>query len=356
MSTQKKIIFANQLRGIAALCVVFAHLGYVFWMARDTVANFIGSKVMDGPAPSGTGLFVSEYLNLGVFGVAIFFLISGFVIPFSVEKTGRLQFLVSRAFRIYPTYIVSLAVALSVVWASSRYWGKPFQWDLSTILQNMTLVHTLTGAPSVDLVNWTLAIEIKFYLFVFILASFIRNAAVWPLLAFSLAVFLINKVTTTALGTELVFVSFMLVGVLFNYLLRGAISVSKFYACSAALLALFFFGWNGTPWPDSFMAIAPNYAYAILIFGFAYFLREKFKNAKVLDFFADISYPLYITHSLVGYSAMRFMFEEGLRFRYIVPITAVIVISVAYSLHRLIELPSVKVGREVWRMRKLQSA
>lgn len=356
MSTQSKIIFANQLRGIAALCVVFAHLGYVFWMARDTVANFIGAKVMEGPAPSGIGLFVSEHLNLGVFGVAIFFLISGFVIPFSVEKTGRLQFIVARGFRIYPTYIVSLAVALSVVWASSRYWGKPFQWDLSTILQNMTLVHTLTGAPSVDLVNWTLAIEIKFYILVFLLASVIRNAIVWPLLAFSLAVFLINKVTSTALGTELVFVAFMLVGVLFNYLMRGMIDTPKFYASAAALLAMFFLGWNGTPWPDSFMAIAPNYAYAVVIFGVAYSLREKFKASKALDFFADISYPLYITHSLVGYSAMRFMFEEGMRFRYIVPITAAIVISVAYALHRLIEMPSVKVGREVWRMRKMQSA
>ena len=178
----------------------------------------------------------------------------------------------------------------------------------------------------------------------------------WPLLSFSLVVFLVNKFTTTAFGTELVFVSFMLVGVLFNYLLRGAISIPKFYASSAALLALFFFGWNGTPWPDSFMAIAPNYAYAVVIFGVAYFLREKFKSGKVLDFFADISYPLYITHSLVGYSAMRFMFEEGMRFRYIVPVTAVVVISVAYALHRLIELPSVKVGREVWQMRKMQSA
>jgi len=356
MSAESKIIFANQLRGIAALFVVLAHLGYVFWMVRETVANFIGSNVMDGPNPPGIGVFVSDHLNLGVLGVAIFFLISGFVIPFSVGKIGRVNFLVARAFRIYPTYIVGLLVGLFVVWLSSRYWGKPFMWDFVTILQNMTLIHTLTGAPSVDLVNWTLAIELKFYIVMCLLATFVRRAAVWPFILFALAVMVLNKLHNTAIGTELMLVGFMFVGVLFNYRLRGEIAGGKFVGSIAALLVIFFVGWDSTPWASSFKVVAPNYAYGVALFGFAFILRDKFKKSKLLDFFADISYPLYITHSLVGYSVMRFLFEEGVRYRYIVPITACIVILTAYALHRLIEIPSVRAGRAFNPSRRLQTA
>lgn len=356
MSTQSKVIFANQLRGVAALFVVFAHLGYVFWMVRETVANFIGANVMEGPNPPGIGVFVSDQLNLGVLGVAIFFLISGFVIPFSLRKVGQVQFLVARVFRIYPTYILGLLVGLLAVWLSSRYWGKPFMWDFKTILQNMALIHSLTGAPSVDLVNWTLAIELKFYIVMCLMAAFANRAVVWPFIAFSFLVLVLNKLQNTAIGTELMLVGFMFVGVLFNYRLREKIGVAKFIGSVAVLLIIFFVGWDSTPWAANFKVVAPNYAYGVAVFGLAFMLRHKFKESKLLDFFADISYPLYITHSLVGYSVMRFMFDEGVRYRYIVPITAAIVIFTAYALHKFVEIPSVKAGRGFNPLRRFQSA
>jgi peptidoglycan/LPS O-acetylase OafA/YrhL len=340
-----KIIFANQLRGIAALLVVLSHLVCVFWRAKDAVSAYTGAPPADGDQP-WIGAFINgAYWNFGALGVAIFFTISGFVIPMSLHHTGRLRFIAARFFRIYPTYIVAVGLALTVVWLSCRYWGHPFMWDFGTVLRNMLLIHTLTGTPSVDLVNWTLAIELKFYLVAALIAPLILAGRVWPLIAASALIFAVNKFSHTALGTEMLFVSFMFIGVLFNYLFNGLISLVRFYLAFVVVLGLFLGGWNASPWPDAFWAVTPNYLYGLMIFGGAYLLRNHFRNFRLLDFLADISYPLYIVHSLIGYSVMRILFDHGLKLRVVAPITAATVIGAALIIHLLVERPSISIGK-----------
>lgn len=345
MSSENKIIFANQMRGIAALCVVLSHLGAVFWGARSIVGAATGAPPIDGPTPWIASLFISPHLNLGILGVAAFFLISGFVIPFSLHKTGRVAFIVARFFRIYPTYTAGLLVVLAAVWLSCRYWGSPLPWGPGVVIQNLTLVNSLTGVPSIDLVNWTLSIEVKFYLVCCILATSIRKGSIWTLVAASCAIFLVNLVWRTALGTELEFVIFMFIGVIFNYLMRGLIQLRTFATTAAILCGFFFFGWGATPWPHYFSMIAPNYAYAIAIFGLAYMNRSRFRNFLLLDFLADISYPLYVTHSLIGYIAMRYMFAQKIPAIIVTPITAALILVIAYLIHRLVELPATAIGK-----------
>ncbi|VVP11393.1 hypothetical protein PS854_03317 [Pseudomonas fluorescens] len=347
MSSNSKVIFANQLRGVAALCVVFSHLFYVFWYARDTVANYIGASPIEGDSPNGVGIFVSAYLNTGAFGVAIFFLISGFVIPFSLSKASPVKFLVLRAIRVYPTYIVGLLFVLSVVWVSGKYWGKPFMWDASTILQNMALINSMTETPSVDLVNWTLAIEIKFYIVASLMIFFIRRAVVWPVVVFGAAVLVANKIHQSQLGTELVFVIYMFIGVIFNYRIRGLISKSKLVASILCLGALSALAWKASPWEGSLSAIGINYLYALVVFGGAFVLREVFKENRLLDFFADISFPLYVTHSLLGYSIMRFMLDKGIGLGWVMFVAFFSVICVAYILHLFVEKPTMAAGKKL---------
>ncbi len=76
-----RLIFANQLRGLAALCVVGSHLVAVFWAMRDVVGIATASPPQPGDGPPFLGLFLLTWFNLGPFGVGIFFLISGLVIP-----------------------------------------------------------------------------------------------------------------------------------------------------------------------------------------------------------------------------------------------------------------------------------
>ena len=49
----------------------------------------------------------------------VFFLVSGYIIPASLERKGSVRgFWVSRAFRLYPLYIVGIAVSL-LAWKSA---------------------------------------------------------------------------------------------------------------------------------------------------------------------------------------------------------------------------------------------
>src|SRR4051812_12421680 len=111
-----KIGFAHMLRGIAALVVLIGHLGHVFWM-MPALSLYLGSPEMQ-PRPWWLAIAIDTYLPVGFvghFGVALFFLISGFVIPFSLIGRSRGQFAVSRFFRIWPTYAIGLTITAAFV-------------------------------------------------------------------------------------------------------------------------------------------------------------------------------------------------------------------------------------------------
>ena len=111
----RKIEFANALRGLAALSVIVSHYLGVFWVGAAGAAELTGLSRAPVPIPAMAELALSFPLNWGPFGVALFFVISGFVIPFSFETYGRLDFIVARLFRIYPTYLTGLSVSLAVL-------------------------------------------------------------------------------------------------------------------------------------------------------------------------------------------------------------------------------------------------
>src|ERR1700742_1539303 len=91
-----RLAWLDALRGIAALCVVFDHLTYsVLQPVRNAVY---------------------QWFDPGQYGVFVFFLVSGYIIPASLERRGSIRgFWVSRLFRLYPLYIVALVVAV-VLW------------------------------------------------------------------------------------------------------------------------------------------------------------------------------------------------------------------------------------------------
>lgn len=123
-NNSQRIEFAHALRGLAAFSVLISHFCGVFWLSPGAVAAILNVETPTVVPPAFIlPLHFSPYLNYGSFGVAVFFLISGFVIPFSLKKLSSPAFLIARAFRIYPVYIFSLCVSLGVVWLLGRYGG-----------------------------------------------------------------------------------------------------------------------------------------------------------------------------------------------------------------------------------------
>lgn len=124
LNDNQRIEFAHALRGLAAFSVLISHFCGVFWTSPGAVATLLNVEATTIEIPAFIlSLHFSPHFNYGSFGVAVFFLISGFVIPFSLKKLPAPAFLIARAFRIYPVYIFSLCVGLGAVWLIGRYGG-----------------------------------------------------------------------------------------------------------------------------------------------------------------------------------------------------------------------------------------
>ncbi|MEU0520749.1 acyltransferase [Streptosporangium sp. NPDC006007] len=99
---------------------------------------------------------------LGVYGVQLFFMISGFVILMSVWGRTAGEFAVSRVARLYPAYWLSVGV-LGVPALTGLYGPGLKPWE---ILANLTMVQQGLRIPDLGVVYWTLWAELRFYLLI----------------------------------------------------------------------------------------------------------------------------------------------------------------------------------------------
>ncbi len=141
----QRLAFLDMVRAVAALSVVANHVGEQAWPAFHKVSM---------------GLF-----NPGIFGVIAFFLVSGFIIPFSLERLGSVRrFVISRFFRLYPLYWFSLAAVLVL---ARLHLSQPpeviVDGSRSEILWNVTMAQSLFGKRDAIGLYWTLACELVFY-------------------------------------------------------------------------------------------------------------------------------------------------------------------------------------------------
>ncbi|TGY84797.1 acyltransferase family protein [Cellulomonas shaoxiangyii] len=138
--------FLDALRGIAAMAVVLQHAAEFLW--------------------PGYLRFSIDTFRLGEYGVVLFFLVSGFIIPASLEKYGSVgRFWVGRFFRLFPLYWFCLLAALVLAWwgrfhLSEDFLASPVAWGVV----NATMVQQFIDGPLVIGASWSLAYELVFYL------------------------------------------------------------------------------------------------------------------------------------------------------------------------------------------------
>ncbi len=142
-SVQKgRFEFLDCARGLAALAVVTQHAA-------------------DAAFPN-TRLLTQNYFSPGIFGVVLFFLVSGFIIPVSVEKAGDLKrFWIARVFRLYPLYWFSLWAAVAFGLADPTHAGG--HGFYLSIAANATMFQQFLGIPDALGIYWTLGLELAFY-------------------------------------------------------------------------------------------------------------------------------------------------------------------------------------------------
>jgi peptidoglycan/LPS O-acetylase OafA/YrhL len=142
-------------RGLAILLVVGYHL-FARW-----------PEIL----PYGDAYAQVWLFKFGWLGVRLFFLVSGFVILMTLERSQGLgEFLWRRWLRLFPAMLVcSLLIYLTAPWLPDRPNGMP---TADSLLPGLTLIEprwwqTLTGVGGTPLEGafWSLFVEVKFYLF-----------------------------------------------------------------------------------------------------------------------------------------------------------------------------------------------
>lgn len=166
----ERLHIIEALRGLAALSVAWFHLTNTYtpgWVSSSGIHGWLG--------------------------VEVFFVISGFIIPYSIAATYPAyslaqfpRFAVRRIVRLEPPYLVS--IALTVVLAHVTYWvtagngGDPPR-DLLQLLAHVAYLIPLTGNDWLQPVYWTLAYEFAFYLFIGVAFPYLCPDERWPVLA-----------------------------------------------------------------------------------------------------------------------------------------------------------------------------
>jgi peptidoglycan/LPS O-acetylase OafA/YrhL len=360
---EDRIWFAQMLRGIAALCVVYFHLGEQYWKDNVLVSNRAYLPPIELHSMPlylyATGWLGHNRIELGDYGVALFFLISGFVIPFSLFKMDNLSFFIRRCFRIYPTYIVGLTFTTLVLVLVSHHNQLPLKFDFYAYLANATLLYDIFPYSTIDGVNWTLIIEMRFYLLCMLIMSIstLRNpltvGAVCLLLCLSnflylrLATMPANHYLLDGLATVAhysPYLIFMFVGVCFHHLFQGTWSPLLFWVMVGFLMALFFASCLTLTSHLWIKRLMRGYPLALGTFSLLYAYRDHFKPNAVLNFFAEISFPLYVIHLSAGYALMHFLFGVQPYSLLVFIETLLVFIFLAYLLHVYVEVPSNRIG------------
>ncbi|MCB4798326.1 acyltransferase family protein [Neotamlana laminarinivorans] len=326
-----RINYIDIVRGIAAMLVLFQHY------MENSYDFFIH-----------TG---EEYINFGLFGVIVFFIISGFVIPFSVQKRFDLKtFVKKRILRIYPAYLFVFLLCLFLgFFIKIPYYRNLLQSDTSnTIIFNLLLIQEYVKIPSVLGVSWTLSLEFFWY-FMFSLFFFkygnnanklIKGSSVFIILI-ALLSFLVEK--RLPLGRFLL-IHFAVIGYYCfeNYLkkkqnFKRTILIQVLVFNFALFIGFYYFQHKTI----SYFCELLSWNLAYIFFFLFYFYFDYLRN-KTMEYLGKISYSVYLLHTPV-YLLYKYYFGKvsGLE---IILVTAICIVFSALSYH-YIEEPFVALGR-----------
>jgi exopolysaccharide production protein ExoZ len=179
------------LRFFAAFCVLAYHLGFFGWASGWGTTSEMLQQAARYEA-------LAPFTWFGWVGVEIFFVISGFVIANSAHGRSALDFLKGRVVRLYPAAWICATLSLCA-WVAFAH--APLASLLAPYARAMSL--WIVG-PWIDGVYWSLAVEIVFYALVFwvlVAGRIVRLTAMpWLLTALS-AAYLGAAYTPGALAT-----------------------------------------------------------------------------------------------------------------------------------------------------------
>ena len=314
-----RIEVLDPLRGLAALAVAWYHFVH-------------GGSVV----PEGSWLWqTSAY---GWLGVEVFFVISGFIIPYSMHR-GRYvlsrdakTFIAKRVIRLDPPYFAAIALSLGLWYASTfvpGFQGSAPDVSAAQLLAHLGYLNAFLGYEWLNPVFWTLAIEFQFYLFAALLFPLLlhRSALVRTLMLGAMcgSAFLLPQPTLL-----FHYLGLFALGLATCHYYLGLTSLHTYLLAAAALTAATTFAVQPVV---GFVGVA-----TALVIAFV-----RIPRFAPLAWLGAMSYSLYLVHVPIGGRVINLgaRLGDSLGVQALV-LTAAVVASLitSYAMYRLVEGPA----------------
>ncbi|MBY8308992.1 acyltransferase [Vibrio fluvialis] len=281
---QKRLYQYDMLRGFAALFVCLYHFLYIY--------------------PSQYGTYSeSNVFQFGKYGVEIFFILSGFVISFSIRKFKFRQFLTSRFIRIYPQYVICMSMTTVICYLYGERTIEP-----SDFISNIFILSHPLGFDSIDGVYWSLSYEISFYAIIsfiyyytYIKKGLRFNFVILSILMMSTQIFIlaINKFFLNG-GLEVLvkllslrFLHLFMIGYIISvYVDKGKVDNTLIAAITICFITQVVIDKN---------SIIPVIVCTFLMIGLLFIEIKSHRIIQVAKYLAALSYPFYLIHQFIGY-------------------------------------------------------
>ncbi|MBD3641173.1 MAG: acyltransferase [Marinobacter sp.] len=324
----------DALRGLAAIGVVLFH--YLPYYDQLYTHQFI--------LPAG----LDNALQFGRYGVQLFFILSGFVIFMTLERTRSAGwFALARAFRLLPALwagIILTSLSVHILGPQDR------AVSLSDALLNTVLLHEYLGLPHVDGAYWSLVVEVTFYAWIGSLFYGMNQwrhlrMALWLWLAVSYAGVIWWKSLPESLEfpvKDLLFVKyaplFISGMILYRWHRHGPLPSGEWLLLMLAIL-------------HSLVAYKAPYSFFVLgcygTFALAVAGRLQFLASRPLLWLGSLSYTLYLVHQNIGYGIIELAYANGAHGAIGVSLALATALTLAALVHYGVEKPCLAWFRDI---------
>lgn len=292
----------------------------------------------------------------GRYCVHLFYILSGFVIFMTLERTPTAGwFGLARAFRLLPALWVGiLLTSLSV------YFLGPIDRGVTPIetLWNFTLLHEYLGMHPVDGAYWSLVVEATFYVWMAVLFFGLGKARLrsvfWVWVAVSYAGVLFWKQIPDGLDflvKDLLFVKYAPLFIsgmlLYRWHHHGKPPVSERVLLVLAM-AHCLFAYKA---PFNGFVLGCYGVFILAITGYLNILANR-----VLLTLGSLSYALYLVHQNIGYGIMDLAYDAGLPGPVGVALAITTALTLAFAIHHGVEKPALRWFRNYRRNAMAQPA
>jgi peptidoglycan/LPS O-acetylase OafA/YrhL len=331
--TSHRLIALDALRGLAALAVVLFHFTTRF-------------EQLYAPA---TRPWLS--FPLGHYGVNMFFIISGFVIFMTLERTTKpMDFVVSRFSRLFPAYWVAIALTFLI----THTLGLPGKLvGVGTAFANGVMLHGLFGVPHVDGVYWTLEVELLFYMGMLLPYMAGQLHRIHLVLLLVLAVRWVYFISARVWGIDLPWTIYRLLilehlpwfalGIAIYTATRATPRQRRAWPIATALASLLTLGATDA-WAKALLALALAGLVVLAASG-----RAPLLTWRPLVWLGTISYPLYLLHENIGWSVMLQLVGASIPIEAAIGLSLVAVMMLADCVSRTVERPAMRAIRARYR-------